>query len=56
MSYSNDEGISLLKCLRPDRSIDILRIFGSVNYNENEYRVDESTLLGCLKPNGGLDV
>ena len=57
-SFANDDedGFSLLSTMRQDGSIDLERALHLLDDADDEYHVDELSLLSCINAEGGLDV
>jgi len=55
-SEDNEDGFSLLDCVRPDGSIDLQRALNFLTDVEDECHVDESSVFSCMNAEGGLDL
>ncbi len=56
LADDNDDGFSLLSCMKPDGTIDLQWALDLLSDVEDEHHIDESSLFSCLNEEGGLDV
>jgi hypothetical protein len=55
-SEDNEDGFSLVDCVRQDGSIDLQRALNFLADVEDECHVDESSVFSCMNAEGGLDL